>query len=224
METKFGSKFESTVFWKGLRSLVEWLMIICSVGCSGVIIISTIMRYFFTKNWYGSDEIILVFAFWLYFMGAVYGSYEDSHIKADILASLEKNIRKKDAISLIAQAILVVVNFVLILWAVPYLTDAIVRMPSTTALSIPLFIPRIAILMGLVLMEFYHVYYFIKNNINFRKFGYFSTPNENDWFPEKLMEKYPNTGLLTKKQVEEQKAAEMAAYEKEVHMQRKEEK
>ena len=112
MEIKFGAKFENTGFWKILKSLIEWLMIICSVGCSGVIIISTIMRYFFTKNWYGSDEIILMFAFWLYFMGAAYGSYENSHIKADIVASLAKNIRRKDILSLLAQVVLVVVNFV----------------------------------------------------------------------------------------------------------------
>ena len=74
METKFGTKFENTGFWKILKCLIEWLMIICSVGCSGVIVISTIMRYFLTKNWYGADEIILMFAFWLYFMGAAYGS------------------------------------------------------------------------------------------------------------------------------------------------------
>ena len=101
METKFGIKFENTGFWKVLKCLIEWLMIICSVGCSGVIIISTIMRYFLTKNWYGSDEIILMFAFWLYFMGAAYGSYENSHIKADIVASLAKNIRRKDLLSLL---------------------------------------------------------------------------------------------------------------------------
>lgn len=44
METKFGTQFENTGFWKILKCLIEWLMIICSVGCSGVIIISTIME------------------------------------------------------------------------------------------------------------------------------------------------------------------------------------
>ena len=212
---KFGTKFESSGFWKVLKSIVEWLMIICSVCCSGVIIISAIMRYCFTKNWYGSDEIILVFAFWLYFMGAIYASYENSHIKADIVSSLVKNIRVKDTIALVAAVVLVVVNAVLIVWAVPYLTDAIARMPRTTSLKIPLFIPRIGILLGLVLMEFYHVYYGIKNFVNFFKFGYFSTPNEYDYFPEKLMAKYPNTGLLTKDQMDAERAKIAEAYAKE---------
>ena len=214
METKFGTQFENTGFWKILKCLIEWLMIICSVGCSGVIIISTIMRYF----------LILIFAFWLYFMGAAYGSYENSHIKADIVASLAKNIRRKDLLSLLAQAVLVIVNFVLITWAIPYLTDAIVRMPSTTALSIPLFIPRIAILLGLVLMEFYHVYYLIKNFVNFRRIGYFSEPNDYDFFPRSLMEKYPNTGLPDKEEMEARRAAEAAAYEAETHQHGKEKK
>ena len=165
METKFGTQFENTGFWKILKCLIEWLMIICSVGCSGVIIISTIMRY-----------------------------------------------------------LLVIVNFVLITWAIPYLTDAIVRMPSTTALSIPLFIPRIAILLGLVLMEFYHVYYLIKNFVNFRRIGYFSEPNDYDFFPRSLMEKYPNTGLPDKEEMEARRAAEAAAYEAETHQHGKEEK
>ena len=215
MEARFGTKFESSGFWKVLKGLVEWLMIICSVCCSGVIIISTIMRYCLDKNWYGSDEIILMFAFWLYFAGAIYGSYENSHIKADIIASLVKNIRVKDTISLIAQVVLVVVNAVLITWAVPYLTDAIARMPRTTALKIPLFIPRIAILVGLVMMEFYHIYYLIKNAVNYFRIGFFSAPNEYDYFPEKLMTKFPNTGLLTKAQMDAQRAAEAEAYEKE---------
>ena len=217
MEMKFGEKFENTVFWKALKGIIEWLMIICSVGCSGVIVISTIMRYCFTKNWYGSDEIILMFAFWLYFMGAAYGSYENSHIKADIVASLAKNIRNKDMLGLLAQVVLVVVNAVLIAWAVPYMTDAIVRMPTTTALSIPLFIPRIAILLGLVLMEFYHVYYLIKNFVNFNKIGYYSEPNEYDYFPRKLMEKYPNTGLLDKDEMDAKRQKEAEAYEEAVH-------
>ena len=215
METvKFGAKFEASAFWKGLKAVVEWAMIICSVCCSGVLIISTFMRYCMSKNWYGSDEIILIFAFWLYFMGAIYCSYEDSHIKADIVSSLVKNVRTKDAVALVAGVILVVINAVLIVCAFPYLMDGILRMPRTTSLKIPLWIPRLAIMLSLILMEFYHVYYLIKHFVQYFTDGYFSTPNEYDYFPEKLMTKYPNTGLPTKAQAEAERAAEMEEYEK----------
>ena len=211
---KFGAKFEESGFWKGLKASVEWLMIICSVCCSGVLIISTFMRYCMSKNWYGSDEIILMFAFWLYFVGAIYCSYEDSHIKADIVSSLVKNIRAKDTVALIAGIVLVVINAVLIVCVIPYLQDGFVRMPRSTSLKIPLVIPRIAIMLSMILMEFYHIYYLIKHFVEFFRVGYFSTPNEYDYFPEKLMAKYPNTGMPTKAEMDAMRAAEAAEYEK----------
>ena len=210
---KFGAKFEESGFWKGLKAFVEWAMIICSVCCSGVLIISTFMRYCMSKNWYGSDEIILIFAFWLYFMGAIYCSYEDSHIKADIVSSLVKNIRTKDAIALVAGIVLVIINAVLIVCVVPYLMDGFLRMPRTTSLKIPLVIPRIAIMLSMVLMEFYHVYYLIKHFVQYFQDGYFSTPNEYDYFPEKLQAKYPNTGLPTKAEMDAIREAEAKEYE-----------
>ncbi|MCR4709467.1 MAG: TRAP transporter small permease [Clostridiales bacterium] len=211
---KFGAKFEESGFWKVLRSIVEWLMIICSVCCSGVLIISTFMRYCMSKNWYGSDEIILIFAFWLYFMGAIYCSYEDSHIKADIVSSLVKNIRTKDAVALVAGIVLVIINAVLIVCVIPYLQDGFLRMPRTTSLKIPLVIPRIAIMLSMILMEFYHVYYLIKHFVEYFRNGFFSAPNEYDYFPEKLKAKYPNTGLPTKAEMDAMRVAEAAEYEK----------
>ena len=221
---KFGAKFETSGFWKGLRGIVEWLMIICSVCCSGVLIISTFMRYCMDKNWYGSDEIILIFAFWLYFMGAIYCSYEDSHIKADIISSLVKNIRVKDAVALVAGIVLVVINVVLIICVIPYLQDGFLRMPRTTSLKIPLVIPRIAIMLSMIIMEFYHVYYLIKHFVQYFKNGFFSTPNEYDYFPEKLKAKYPNTGLPTKAEMDAIRAAEAAEYEKTLTEEGKEDK
>ena len=60
-------------------------MIIGSIASTGCMVYSVVLRYCFKQNFYGSDEVIMLFAFWLYFMGAVYGSYENSHIKADLL-------------------------------------------------------------------------------------------------------------------------------------------
>lgn len=216
MEKEFGAKFENSAIWKILQHSAQWLMIICSVCCTTVIIVSCIMRYVFTKNWYGSDEIILTFAFWLYFMGAVYGSFEDSHIKADIIPTVVKNMRTKDSITLVAAVLLVIINALLIIWAFPYFWEGVVKMPATTALKIPLLIPRMAILLGLIWMEFYHVYYAIKKVYNFTHRGYYSTPNEYDYFPEKLMAKYPNTDLRTKAQVDSEREAERTAAELEL--------
>ena len=125
-----------------------------------------------------------------------------------------KNIRTKDAVALVAGVVLVVINAVLIVCVIPYLQDGFSRMPLTTSLKIPLVIPRIAIMLSMILMEFYHVYYLIKHFVQYFRDGFFSTPNEYDYFPEKLKAKYPNTGLPTKAEMDAMRAAEAAEYEK----------
>ena len=109
---------------------------------TGCIIYAVILRYIFKSNFYGSDEVILLFAFWLYFMGAVYGSYEDSHIKADLVNVYVKNIRVKDFISLIAQVIMIIVNIVLIIWAWDYFLWGLEKMPRSTGLNPPGYSPK----------------------------------------------------------------------------------
>jgi hypothetical protein len=69
-------------------------------------------------------------------------------------------------------------------------------------------------MLSMILMEFYHIYYLIKHFVEYFRVGYFSKPNEYDYFPEKLMTKYPNTGLPTKAQMDAQRAQEAAEYEK----------
>src|SRR5690606_34565426 len=146
-----GFKISETRPWKWLLELIKYLMVLCSVASTGCILYAVVLRYIFKANFYGSDEVILLFAFWLYFMGAVYGSYEDSHIKADLMNVYVKNIRIKDFIGLIAQVIMIVVNFVFLAWSWDYFMWGLEKMPLSTGLKIPLVIPQSAIFFGLLL-------------------------------------------------------------------------
>lgn len=182
---------EETLFWNALKKGIRAMMILCSIICTGCILYSVILRYIFKGNFYGSDEVILIFALWLYFSGAVHGSYENSHIKADILTATVKNLRIKDAVGLVGQVINAVVNAVLAGWAVNYLLWGLAKMPLSTALKIPLVIPQSAVCVGLVMMLFYHVYYLQKNVRLFWKTGYFSEPQDGDYITSELKAKYP---------------------------------
>lgn len=135
MNTNFSLR--ETVIWDLLLKCMKMTLIICSVVSTGCILLAMIMRYIFQSNFYGSDEIILLFAFWLYFMGAAHGSYEDSHIKADLLNMYIKNMSMKDALNLVAQALTVAVNCILLLWSFDSLRWILKKMPLTTALKIP---------------------------------------------------------------------------------------
>ena len=196
--------------WKGLSEVIRWLMIACSVISTGCMVYSVVLRYVFKGNFYGSDEVIMLFAFWLYFMGAVYGSYENSHIKADLLNVYIKNMRKKDAVALLGQLLTIVVNTIVLVWAIRYFGAEIAKGGLSTALKIPLVIPKSAVFFGFLLMEFYHVVYFIKNTLTFVRKGYFSEPQDGDYVTDALKAKFPECSAPTKAEVMAAKAAEAA--------------
>ena len=203
--------------WKGLSEVIRWLMIACSVISTGCMVYSVVLRYVFKGNFYGSDEVIMLFAFWLYFMGAVYGSYENSHIKADLLNVYIKNMRKKDAVALLGQFLAIVVNTIVLVWAIRYFGSEIAKGGLSTGLKIPLVIPKSAVFFGFLLMEFYHVVYFIKNTLAFIRKGYFSEPQDGDYVTDALKAKFPECSAPTKAEVMAAKAAEAAAEEKEAN-------
>ena len=184
------------------------VMILCSVASTGCILAAAFMRFIMKSNFYGSDEIILLFAFWLYFIGAAYGSYENSHIKADLLNMYIKNMHYKDMLNLVAQTLTVLVNIVLLVWACQFMIWAIEKNPLTTALKIPIFIPRAAIFVGLALMLFYHLYYLIVDFRSFLRRGYFSNPGDGDYISQDFKDRDPNCTIPTKAELETLKAAE----------------
>ncbi|MEA5011986.1 MAG: TRAP transporter small permease [Angelakisella sp.] len=191
---------EKTLFWKVLHNMVKWLMIIGSVCSTAIMVWAVIKRYFFKGNLYGSDEIIMLFAFWLYFMGSVYGSYEDSHIKADLLNVYIRNIRYKDGLSLVAQGLTVLVNTIVLVWATKYFTGEIAKWGLSTSLKIPLVIPKSSVFFGFLLMEFYHVYYLQRNIRIYLREGYYTTAVPGDYVSDRLKEKYPSITLPNKAQ------------------------
>lgn len=187
-----------TLFWKTLLRVIKTIMVSCSVISTGCIVYAVVLRYVFGQNFYGSDEVILLFAFWLYFMGAVYGSFEDSHIKADLVIVYIKNIYLKDLVCLIAQGLTIVINSMVLVWAWQYFLRIIEKPAFSTGLSIPLVIPKSAIFVGLLLMLFFHVYFFQRHLRAFIREGHYSDPQEGDYVSVATKNKFPNIGIPLK--------------------------
>lgn len=188
--------------WKLLRSAIKWLMITGSVVSTTCMVYAVIKRYLFKGNFYGSDEIIMLFAFWLYFMGAAYGSFENSHIKADLLNVYIRNMRIKDGVGLLAQVCTVLVNSIVLLWATRYFSLELRRWGLSTALKIPLVIPKSSVFFGFLLMEFYHVFYLLRDLRLFIRDGYFSEPRPGDYFTARVKAKYPAAAIPVKEEVD----------------------
>jgi TRAP-type C4-dicarboxylate transport system permease small subunit len=117
-----------------------------------------ILRYGLNADLFAYEEWLLICCFWLYFMASALGTYENSHVNADLLDHVITDERWRWRRALLVTAIELIVSFAVIYWAVLMINDEIASYPywqATIALKIPFLVPRFAVLVGFVFMAFY---------------------------------------------------------------------
>lgn len=146
--------------WKFLIRLQEVLLVLTSVFVVLIMCAEVVLRYIFHSDLFGIEEIVVIAAFWLYFMGSSYGVYEKSHVKADIIPQMLSK-KMQAVLSVIVRFTMAVLCIVFSWWAVDMVLYSIEWMPRTTGLRIPIFISQTSVLVGYVLMSIYSVVYFL---------------------------------------------------------------
>lgn len=129
------------------------ILIISNLAIMSIVVASFLARYLFAFDLYGAEEFLLVAAFWLYFMGAAYGSYEKSHIEADFIQSIMGDTPFTRVLGYVRDLIELGVLYVLTYWSWLLIEFAIERWPVTPGWKIPLLVPQSAILVGFFLMS-----------------------------------------------------------------------
>jgi len=153
---------------RGMLAFKSVFVVIACLIMAGTFFFVVIVRYGFEGDLFAYNEWLLMICFWLFFMGGALGTYDGSHINADLLDYLTEDQRLRWLRKLVVTVIEVVVSIALVYWAVLMIYDEIESYPNwtvTPALKIPFLIPRVGILVGLLMMSFYsalHLYALIK--------------------------------------------------------------
>lgn len=153
---------------RGMLAFKSVFVVIACLIMAGTFFFVVIVRYGFEGDLFAYNEWLLMVCFWLFFMGGALGTYDGSHINADLLDYLTEDQRLRWLRKLVVTVIEVVVSIALVYWAVLMIYDEIESYPNwtvTPALKIPFLIPRVGILVGLLMMSFYsalHLYALIK--------------------------------------------------------------
>lgn len=122
-----------------------------------------IMRYILELPVMGLEELLVYPTLWLYFLGSVNASREDTQIKANVLDVFLKTDRSKLVVRVIADLLSVIVAAWLTFWAYDYFRYALRVWKESPTLYIPTFYAECALFIGLVLMTIYAARYLIKN-------------------------------------------------------------
>jgi len=165
--------FQNSKCWKIVYGIVGGLTSVVAAFLTLFVFITVISRYVFKSDIFGSEEIILLFTWWMYFIGGIGGSIEDSQIKADMIDVLVSNKIIVDICKGIA-GILEFIVFVLCgILAANLVATNLVKMPVTTGLRIPMVCLQIPLVIGFFGMALYGLYwglYYITRS-SYRKNG-----------------------------------------------------
>ncbi len=122
-----------------------------------------LMRYVFEIPVMGLEEVLVYPTLWLYFLGSVNASREDTQIKANVLDVFLKTDRAKLKVRLVADLMALTVSLWLTYWAWDYFRYALRVWKESPTLYIPTFYAECAFFLGLLMMTAYSAWYLFKN-------------------------------------------------------------
>lgn len=134
--------------------------------------IQVIWRYILQAPLMGLDDIVIYPTLWLYLLGSVNASREDTQIKANVLDVFLKTERSKLGVRIVADVMTVVVSAWLTRWAWDYFQYALRVWKETPTIYLPTFYAECSLFIGLLLMTLFGLSHLIKN---IRRFTLLST-------------------------------------------------
>ena len=149
---------------KKIVAIQRFIIAFCSISIAITFGFVVVLRYGFEANLFAYEEWMLVAAFILYFLGAAQGSYDDSHIKADLMNEWVESVSLRWKLGLFVLALEIAICAVLTYWGAIMVMEDLAKypdLPSASVYKIPLAVPRGTIFIGFLLMTAYAVMHFI---------------------------------------------------------------
>jgi len=152
------NKLEKSALWNGLAKFLRAGLVISSVLVT-VITFAAVITRALNINFLGYEEILIICAFWLYMLGTAYGSFENSHIKADVIVVMMPDGVAKSLIGIIRNTLSLVLGFIFFLWALQLFQWTIEMGNKTPVWRIPMTVSQSSLLFGLTFATFYNIVY-----------------------------------------------------------------
>ena len=147
-------KLQASLFWISLLKIQEFILFLTSCMMIGILGAVVICRYVLRVDLFGYDEIVMISAFWMYFIGSSYAMEKRGHVRADILERVLPPKGKK-ILRILAGLLQSVVAIETVNLSVAYIVNGFKIWPTTSAWGLPLMTSMSAVAVGLVLMAFY---------------------------------------------------------------------
>jgi len=135
--------------------LVKAVLVASGIGLTGLIFSEVLLRYIFHLSLLWVEEIAIIPSFWLYMLGASYGSYERTHIRTDVVGLLIKDERKKLRARIITAFVTVAIAVLFAKWGIGFFQWDLQMHQLSYTLLLPLIWARSSIFVGSIIMASY---------------------------------------------------------------------
>lgn len=117
--------------------------------------VQVITRYVLQIPVMGLEETMMYPTLWLYILGAVNASRENTHIRANVVEIFLKTPRQHAVLAIVGEVISLVIGVWLLTWAWEYTVYAWRVWKESPTLYIPTFYADVALVVGMALMILY---------------------------------------------------------------------
>ncbi|WP_102225302.1 TRAP transporter small permease [Acidimangrovimonas sediminis] len=124
--------------------------LICAVAAGQFV--QVITRYVLQVPVMGMDEAMLYPTMWLYILGSVNASRENSHIRANVLEIFLKTPRQHTILAIVADALSLIIGLWLMSWAWSFSEYSWRVWRTSATLYLPTFYADISLVLGMGLM------------------------------------------------------------------------
>ncbi|EDZ44746.1 DctQ [Rhodobacterales bacterium Y4I] len=125
--------------------------------------VQVVTRYLLQIPVMGLEETMLYPTIWLYILGAVNASREDTHIRANVLEIAIKTERGHTVLAIVGEIISLTVGLWLLSWAWEYTQYAWRVWKESPTLYLPTFYSEVALVAGLGLMMLYTAVHLLRH-------------------------------------------------------------
>jgi len=147
-----------TIVITTLRRVEGWLVFIVLF----TVFANALLRYIFKISFLWSEEVLLIIALWMYFIGAIIGAEEESHIKGDMIGGLFSKPKSRKLHKVIVALYSALVICIIAVWVVQYCVWQTELGTVTTNLRWPKVTSIYSVGFGCVGMAAYFTYHFIR--------------------------------------------------------------
>lgn len=146
-----------------MERIFRWVLTFLMVVVAGMEFVQVATRYVLQIPVMGLEEVLVYFALWLYILGSVNASREDTQITANVLDVFLKTERAKLMVRVAADIMGLVVALWLTWWAWDYFLYALRTWKLSPTRYIPTFYAECSLFIGLALMTVYGTIHFARN-------------------------------------------------------------